>query len=378
MGLLSLPPEMPLSHFPHKETLTTSCSSQFWKHDAEGVETLVNLSETCKALSTFTLPHRYHRIELKNDILHTKEFIAHIRARGHNALEHVRSLSLAYTKAMDDCYNQLPDGQKHRFYFFSMVLPLVPKIQLLHIKLSSRRKIKVSRQTTLESLRYLHIECSDNESQHITHSPQIHELLRQAPNIDTLVIQVDKLCTPPVFTGLGNVKCLKLVNTLLSPRFLTRILDACPQLESFILSYSVRESFRSKFDHATTPKTLPQVLSVRQETLRYLEIHWMPGPIDDSGIEIVGSLKGLTNLETLILVGSGFRFGKSEDKKTVETCLVDLLPPSIRIVSIDSDYMSIIHEPIIALGEAVKQGSFPMLKEVRCYNWLGVGGFLGK
>lgn len=119
----------------------------------------------------------------------------------------------------------------------------------------------------------------------------------------------------------------------------------------------------------TTLQTLAQVLSVRQETLRHVELYWEPQPVNDNEMHIVGSFKALTNLERLALGGPGFRFEKAENNKTLETCLVSLLPPSIRSVSIDSDHMSI-HEPIFALGEAVKQGSFPMLKEVRCYNWL--------
>ncbi|KAF4434611.1 hypothetical protein FACUT_7835 [Fusarium acutatum] len=211
-----------------------------------------------------------------------------------------------------------------------MVLRHVPKIQLLHISLSLEHKIKIPRRTTLESLRYLHIESSDNESQHSTRRLQIYELLRQAPKIDTLVIQVARLSMPADLLGLENDKCLKLINTFVSPRFLTMILNTCPQLESFIFSYFARESIWS-----ITPKTLPQVLSVRQETLRYLEFYWKPDPVDDSGIEIVGSFKDLTNLETLVLCGPGFRFEKAENKKTLKTCLVNLLPQSIRSVTID-------------------------------------------
>ncbi|KAF5603566.1 hypothetical protein FPCIR_1308 [Fusarium pseudocircinatum] len=331
MNLLSLPPEI----------LEKICKS-FCTH---WVKALVNLSETCQVLDTFTLPHHYHRIELKSDILYIKAFIAQITGRGQNALNHVRSLSLTYTKAKDACTS------------FELALRHVPQVQLLHIRLSLKHEIKTLPQTMLKSLRYLHIEQSDKESQHSTLRRQIYELLRMAPKLDTLVVQVAEMSWSFGSGGLENVKCLKIINTLVSPTCLRMILDACSQLESFIFSYSARETIES-----ITPQTLPQALSIRQETLRYVEFYWEPQAVNDSGMEIVGSFKDLVNLETLILGGPGFRFERAEDKKTLKTCLFNLLPQSIRSVIIDSERVSL-HEPILALGEAVKQGSFPMLKE---------------
>ncbi|KAF5540401.1 hypothetical protein FPHYL_12063 [Fusarium phyllophilum] len=358
MGLLSLPPEIlekicklfcihcqtaPLSHFPNSQNHVTPCPCRIWEYDAQGVKALVNLSETCQALNTFTLPHRYHRLELKSDILYIKEFIAQIRGRGHDALNHVRSLSLAYTKAKDASTS------------FNMVLLNVPQIQLLHIRLSLKHEIKIPPRAMLKSLRhlrYLHIEQSGKESQHSTHRLRIHELLQLAPKIDTLVIQVAELSCLFASEGLENVKCLKLINTLVSPTCLRMILDACPQLESFIFCYSAREIIES-----ITPQTLPQALSVRQETLRYVEFYWERQPVNDSGMEIVGSFKDLTNFETLILGGPGFRFERAEEKKTLKTCLVNLLPQSIRSFIIDSESISL-HEPILALGEVVSRARF--------------------
>lgn len=384
MGLLLLPPEIidkicklfcthcqtePLSRSPHEQDLVTSCPSKIWEHDAQGVKALFNLSETCQALNTLTLPHRYHRVEFKSDLLYTKEFIAHIRGHGHGALKHVRSLSLSYTKAMDDSYNQLPNSLKPRFYFFGMVLRRVPQIQILHIRLNLEHEIKVPRRTTLESLRYLHIERADNESQHKTHSSQIYELLRQAPNIDTLVIQVTRLSWSFGSGGLENVKCLKLVDTLVKPELLEKILESCPQLESFgfIFLGKMRDWSKLRRNEITTLRKLPHVLSLRQETLRYVELYWKPDIPWTRGMEIVGCFKGLTSLETLILGGPGFRFEKAKNHEPFETCLVDLLPQSIRSVAIDSGSMNL-HKPILALGEAVKWGSFPELREVRCYQ----------
>ncbi|KAF5543601.1 hypothetical protein FMEXI_6928 [Fusarium mexicanum] len=356
MILLSLPPEIidkicklfctycqmkPLSYFPHKEALATFCSGQIWEHDAQGVKTLVNLSETCQALNVLTLPHRYHRIKLKSDILYAKEFIAHIRGCGHNALDHRN----------------------------------VPKIQLLHIRFTWELDIKISHRTILASLRYLHIERSGSGYRD---SLKISDLLRTAPKIETLVIQVKSLSWSSKSSGLENVKCLKLVDTLVSPYDLKRILDSCSQLESFVFSLfaEIPRWLESLVNYFTGLQTLPQVLSVRQETLRYVALYWEPPPAgNDNGMNIAGSFKGLTNLETLILGGSGLRFEKAENEKTLRACLVNLLPQSIRSVTIDSENTSL-HEPILALGEAVKLGSFPMLKEVRCYSW-GEGDLMG-
>ncbi|KAG9506245.1 hypothetical protein J7337_003226 [Fusarium musae] len=385
MGLLSLPPEIvdricklfcshcqtePLSHFPHEQDLVTSCPSKIWEHDTQGVKALLNLSETCQALNTLTLPHRYHRIELKSDLLYTKEFIAHIRGRRHNVFGHVRSLSLAYTKEMDDCRNQLPDSIKSRFNFFNMVLRHVTQIQILHIRLNLEHEIKVHRRTTLESLRYLHIERAHEESDEFPPSLHIYDVLRQAPKIHTLVIQITRLSWSLGSGELENVKSLKLVNTVVKPEFLEKILESCPQLESFVFIFSKKmcDWLHLGVSDITTLRTLPHVLSLRQETLRYVELYWEPYTVWTSRAGIVGCFKGLTNLETLILGGAGFRFEEAENYKPFKTCLVDLLPQSIRRVAIDSETMSL-HEPISVLGEAVKWGAFPMLKEVRCYHW---------
>ncbi|KAF5607297.1 hypothetical protein FPANT_914 [Fusarium pseudoanthophilum] len=382
MSLLSLPPEIidkicklfcshcqtePLSHFPHEQDLVTSCPSKIWEHDAQGVKALLNLSETCQALNTLTLPHRYHRIELKSDLLYTKEFIAHARGRRQNALNYVRSLSLAYTKEIDDCYNQLPDSIKPRFDFFNMVLRHVPQIQILRLRLNLDHEIKVP--TTLESLRYLHIERAHEEADDSPPSLHIYDVLRQAPKIHTLVIQVTRFSWSFGSGELENVKSLKLVNTVVMPEFLEKILESCPQLESFAFIFfkKMRDWLDLGVSDITMPRTLPHVLSLRQETLRYVELYWEPYIPWRSQAGIVGCFKGLTNLETLILGGPGFFFEEDENYKPFKTCLVDLLPQSIRRVAIDSEMLSL-HEPIFELGEAVKRGAFPMLKEARCYH----------
>ncbi|KAF5230284.1 hypothetical protein FANTH_13930 [Fusarium anthophilum] len=273
---------------------------------------------------------------------------------------------------MDAFYNKLPDSQKRRLTFYDMVLRNVPKIQLLHIRLNWKHEIKISRRTMLASLRYLHIE---RPSKGHSHKLRISDLLRQAPKIETLVIQVKLLLSlswSSGSSGLENVKCLKLVDTLVCPYDLKKIFDLCPQLESFVFSLfaEMHRLVESTVGDYTSLQALPKVLSVRQETLRYVELYWEPPPAgDDNGMNTAGSFKGLTNLETLIIGGPGLRFEKAENEKTLRTCLVNLLPQSICSVSIDSESTSL-HAPIFALGEAVKLGSFPMLKEVRCYNWV--------
>ncbi|KAF5632380.1 uncharacterized protein FTJAE_7490 [Fusarium tjaetaba] len=352
MGLLSLPPEIvdricklfcthcqtePLSHSPHEQDLVTSCPRKIWEHNTQKAKALLSLSETCQALNTLTMPHRYHRIELKSDLLYIKEFIAHIRGRRHDAFRHVRSLSFAYTKDMDDCRNQIPDSIKPRFNFFNMVLRHVPHIQILHIRLNLEHEIKVPRRTTLESLRYLHIERAYEESDDFPPSLHIYDVLRQAPKIHTLVIQITRLSWSFGSGELENVKSLKLVNTVVKPEILEKILESCIQLESFVFIFFIkmRDWLNLRVSDLTTPRTLPHVLSLRQETLRYVELYWEPYTWSSKAV-VVGSFKGLTNLETLILGGPGFRFEQARNFKPFKTCLVDLLPRSIRRFAIDS------------------------------------------
>ncbi|KAF5965361.1 hypothetical protein FBULB1_12262 [Fusarium bulbicola] len=193
----------------------------------------------------------------------------------------------------------------------------------------------------LASLRYLHIERSGSGYRD---SLKISDMLRTAPKIETLVIQVKLLSWSSRSSGLENVKCLKLVDTLVSPYDLKRILDSCSQLESFVFSLFAEIPRRSEsiMHYFTGLQTLPQVLSVRQETLRYVALYWEPPPAgNDNGMNIAGSFKGLTNLETLILGGPGLLFEKAENEETLRTCLVNLLPQSIRSVTIDSENTSL-------------------------------------
>ncbi|KAH7210707.1 uncharacterized protein BKA55DRAFT_720079 [Fusarium redolens] len=381
MALLSLPPEIldkicqlfcshcqteSLSHFPHKQALVTPCPSQIWEHDSEGVKALVNLSETCQALNTFALSHLYHRVSSKSGVIDHLRFPVYSPDYRTDALKNVRSLSLAYTREITHLNNQLL-GRRKRGITFNDMVKLMPRIQLLHITLSFERKINIPESTTLESLRYLHIEGPDIIGGRAEPcNLEFADLFQQAPKIDTLIIQAGILSWSSRSTGLGNVKCLKMVNTFVSQRDLSFLVDSCPRLESFIF-------FNSK---APSPlpylgadrvilETLPQVLSLRQNTLRYLEVYWGPYP---SGTSIMSSLKDLTNLETFIFGGQDFPFKDDKKRIPLRSCLVDLLPPSIHSVTIESKYQNL-YEPMCALAEATRNGSFPNLKEVRQYNF---------
>jgi hypothetical protein len=231
---------------------------------------------------------------------------------------------------MDDFRNQLPDIIKPRFNIFNVVLRHVPQIQILHIRLNLKHEIKIPRRTTLESLRYLHIERAHEESDDFPPSLHIYDVLRQAPKIHTLVIQVTRLSWSFGSGELENVKSLKLVNTVVKPELLEKILESCPQLESFVFIFfrEMHNWLNLGVSDITTPITLPHVLSLRQETPRYVELYWEPYTVWRSKTGIVGCFKGLTNLETLILGGPWFRFRfeEAENYKPFKTCLVDLLP----------------------------------------------------
>ncbi|EMT72894.1 hypothetical protein FOC4_g10004386 [Fusarium odoratissimum] len=221
------------------------------------------------------------------------------------------------------------------------MLKMMPKIQLLHLSfyfIYYERNLLES--TRLESLRYLHIEGPELDlATGEPHNLQYANLFQQAPKIDTLVIRVYDLSWSSRSMGLGNVKCLKIVNTCVNQRDLKFLVGSCPQLEQFVFI----------------------VLYCRYRGPPY-------GVALAARNTIVSSLKDLINLETFILGGQYFPFKVGEGRNPPKYCLVDLLPPSIHSVTIESKDQNF-YEPMCALAEAVRSGSFKKLKEVRQYNF---------
>ncbi|KAF4946427.1 hypothetical protein FGADI_11184 [Fusarium gaditjirri] len=382
MALLSLPPEIvekiceffcshcqtePLSHFFHEQTLITPSPDQIWEHDAEGAETLVNLSKTCQALKTLTLPHLYHRTRPERHITDALEFSVYSQDHGLEVLKFARSLSLTDTMVRRD----------NGGYRFDAALKMMPNIQLLHLTFylfnCERTLFKSAR---LESLRYVHIEGLDLDP--ATGEPRnlaqkYADLFKQAPRIDTLVIRVDGLSWSSRSMGLGNVRCLKLVNTCVSQRDLSFLVGSCPQLERFVFIVRGKTMTGHEMDRGyATLQTLPQILSLRRDTLRYLEVYCRYRPRYRVALAarnaIMSSLKDLINLETIVLGGQTSPFKVDETRQPPKYCLVDLLPPSIRSVSIESTHQNL-YEPMCVLAEAIRSGSFTKLKEVRQYNF---------
>ncbi|SCO84103.1 uncharacterized protein FRV6_08230 [Fusarium oxysporum] len=370
MTLLSLPPEIV------DKVCELLCSHyQIWKHDAEGAKALVNLSETCQAPNAVTLPHLYHRVRPDKDILDTLTFRIYSPDHRHEVFKFARSLSLTDTLTRRYINGQRLDAEEQSFIFDAM-LKMMPNIQLLHLSfyfIHYERNLLES--TRLESLRYLHIEGPELDlATGEPHNLQYASLFQQAPKIDTLVIRVYDLSWSSRSMGLGNVKCLKIVNTCVNQRDLNFLVGSCPQLEQFVLIVRGKTLTRREINRGyVTLQKLPQVLSLRQGTLRYLEVYCRyRGPPYGVALAaqntIVSSLKDLINLETFILGGQYFPFKVGEGRKPPKYCLVDLLPPSIHSVTIESKDQNL-YEPMCALAEAVRSGSFTKLKEVRQYNF---------
>ncbi|KAI8414485.1 hypothetical protein FOFC_04097 [Fusarium oxysporum] len=360
---------------PNKQALITPYPDQIWKHDAEGAKALVNLSETCQAPNAVTLPHLYHRVRPDKDILETLTFRIYSPDHRHEVFKFARSLSLTDTLTRRYINGQRLDAEEQSFSFDAM-LKMMPNIQLLHLSfyfIHYERNLLES--TRLESLRYLHIEGPELDlATGEPHNLQNASLFQQAPKIDTLVIRVYDLSWSSRSMGLGNVKCLKIVNTCVNQSDLNFLVGSCPQLEQFVFIVRGKTLTRREIDlDYVTLQTLPQVLSLRQGTLRYLEVYCRyRGPPYGVALAarntIVSSLKDLINLETFILGGQYFPFKVGEGRKPPKYCLVDLLPPSIHSVTIESKDQNL-YEPMCALAEAVRSGSFTKLKEVRQYNF---------
>ncbi|KAI7762826.1 hypothetical protein LZL87_008267 [Fusarium oxysporum] len=234
---------------------------------------------------------------------------------------------------------------------------MMPNIQLLHLRfcfLHGERNLLES--TRLESLRYRHIGGPELDlATGEPHNLQYADLFQRAPKIDTPVIRVCELSWLSRSMGFGNVKCLKIANIWVSQRDLNFLVGSCPHLEQFVFV------------------TLPQVLSLRQDTLRYLEVYCRyRGPPYGVALAarntIMSSLKDLTNLETFILGDQCFPFKVYEKRKPPKYCLVDLLPLSIHSVTIESKDQNL-YEPMCTLAEAVRSGSFTKLKKVRQYDF---------
>ncbi|KAF5027549.1 hypothetical protein F66182_343 [Fusarium sp. NRRL 66182] len=212
--------------------------------------------------------------------------------------------------------------------------------------------------TTLDSLRHLTL-CAYTQVHELTgpyNMRGLEHLLKKAANLDTLEIKAPVISAHPL--SLGNLKSLKLFDSLLSLEDLKNLCRQCLRLEVFTYTYSIAPSIYD-IGKDFRLEELPQTLVSLKGTLRCLAVFWQP-KTPFSVDHYISSFKDFTALTALVLGGKSLHLCESP----MDSSLVRLLPPSIETVTLDGQHLGV-YEPIFTLAKEAKAGSFPSLKTLR-------------
>ncbi|KAF5010264.1 hypothetical protein FDECE_3582 [Fusarium decemcellulare] len=249
-----------------------------------------------------------------------------------------------------------------------LCLSLVPNVETLDLVVWPRSEYgKFMPPSTNLALK----ECRlawDSDGAEILRLGEFATFFERTPHLESLEIEMCYYAARGL--ALGNLKRLKLKDSVIKLNDLRNLATGCSKLETFIfhnnLSY---EQAPIEAEHFL-PKNIPLGLGPCKDTLRHLEIqcNWEPFASLSPG-HFVTSLKEFTTLETLILDVDCLCFGSTDDwEQSTDTVpkslIIKLLPSSIKTVVIDGDRTSL-YEPILALANKVKKGFFTQLKDFK-------------
>jgi hypothetical protein len=335
--------------------ISTTCSSlPSITRKLHDTRALISLSRACHRLYQIVTPFIYHDFDLfcmkKRQI---KAFVRTIRKRPDLRAFVCRAAS----------------------FYSDMLLSTIVDVTQLHLKIDGQIKPRrfLSPSTTLRSLRALTLVWRTDYID-VLGLAAATSLLEKAPSLELL--QLCNCYMAPKGLPLENLKWLRLHDSLFGFEELRDLAEACSNLETFIFHTSIDDGDILPLDYGESiPEELQRGLLPCRDTLRHLEIQcgWATcGTYLQN--RVITSLKEFTVLETLILDSSciccreddgldGSSQINGESSADVNLFL-NLLPVSIISVTINDSH-PILYEPILALAQEVRNGTFPRLKEFR-------------
>ncbi|KAF4981038.1 hypothetical protein FZEAL_3090 [Fusarium zealandicum] len=346
--------------------------------------TLAALSQSCRSLHQVATPLLYHEVvgdawqlDQALDFLRTisqrPDLAACVR---HFSLgkypthpgQHWLSIKkLAKSRGVLLPFKNPPHYEDPRLsgLLFDISLSLVPHVQKLGVTVFSGGDYGnyLPSSTRLSSLKELRLSLEDDYAESLQMS-DFAMLFKMTPSLENLEVG---MCFS-AFRGvaLGNLKTLKLKNSILKLKDLRDVAVRCTKLETFIFHTSMTEEQAPSGLEHFAPRQIVQALTPRKGTLRHLEIQcdWEPfTSVSPKGL--VTSVKELTALETLYLDVNCLCYGSTDDFEQAHdtvaaSLMVGLLPASIKTVIIDGDRSSL-YEPILKLARHAQKGALPQL-----------------
>lgn len=242
------------------------------------------------------------------------------------------------------------------------------------------KRLAAKQQPGLSHIRALGFAKEDNWGFNLA-TPGIAVLLNAAPNLERLVFDgthgVGTLHQELMAPALRNLRVLSITNSALGNgeddfefRQLRRVVQLCTRLETFRF-HSVGPFLGEMDEGLLPPAKFLEALEPVSEKLKVLDLDLTeshhPGPPED-WILTRQSFASFTRLESLHLDGFSFchhfvDIAMNEGPRSSTTCLTDILPPTVRFLTVMLVHEGRVWDDLCHLGR-VADTEFPRLETV--------------
>ncbi|KAK7414940.1 hypothetical protein QQX98_006265 [Neonectria punicea] len=266
------------------------------------------------------------------------------------------------------------EGLNSYRFAVGLFLDTTPNIEQLYLETYALpQDTMLPPSTHLPALKVLHLTTDMESAEPLSLEP-IKSIFEKAPNLEYL--ELNLWFSGSISWALGNLRWLKLKDSILGLHDLHTLATACHKLETFVFHTSLVDEQVPALTQSFLPSNIQQGLLPCKSTLRHLEIQCNWETIRrHPQHELITSLKEFPFLESLVLSAAciGFvnhtqqRFdeprplGKDAKPLGDASFLTRFLPASIKAVVFDGNCANL-YAPIVALAQDVTNGSFPNLE----------------
>jgi len=374
---------------PHCASITDKADSHrtYHRNRHAGVQSLNNLSKTCKVLRSVAQPLLYHDVaprrltQFLRTLVARPDLAALVRAVSNASyvresfeedyVSDVEAAALSAGIVMDR-------EETPRWYrceaVFEILLAYLPHVETAGYTVSYKfdpGEFLVDTSTApLFSLRHLLLSAPAG----LFDLERCQDMLTMAVDLESLRC-FGRTLVPDEMPTLRVLRSLSFRESFLGYEDLVTILAACPLLEEFSSDALAWKPEHPNLNSETTAGECLRALKMREMTLRYLDLN-----LDGSGVYIPRKLiedgetrlADFDRLETLGVPAGLFDIGPVHgdmkgNKPYEPGKLVRMLPKaSLRVLSLHGRFDRY-HESLDELAEAVKDGSLPRLRKLELW-----------